>query len=63
MGSLDWVNLGWLSGSWVYHKTQDPDNYPLVRRQFGTFGVSISVVGGLEHGFYVSIYWEFHHPN
>ena len=21
------------------------------------------LVGGLEHGFYFSIYWEFHHPN
>jgi hypothetical protein len=19
--------------------------------------------GGLEHGFYISIYWQFHHPN
>ena len=22
-----------------------------------------ALVGGLEHDFYVSIYWEFHHPN
>jgi len=21
------------------------------------------LVGGLEHEFYFSIYWEFHHPN
>jgi hypothetical protein len=24
---------------------------------------NIYLVGGLEHEFYVSIYWEFHHPN
>ena len=22
-----------------------------------------NLVGGLEHEFYSSIYWEFHHPN
>jgi len=23
----------------------------------------LNLVGGLEHDFYFSIYWEFHHPN
>ena len=25
--------------------------------------IYIYLVGGLEHEFYFSIYWEFHHPN
>ena len=39
---------------------------------FGPIPVSMAIpnlrtspylVGGLEHEFYFSIYWEFHHPN
>ena len=27
------------------------------------FRINLILVGGLEHGFYFSIYWECHHPN
>jgi len=29
----------------------------------GLMGFNQHLVGGLEHGFYFSIYWEFHNPN
>jgi len=29
----------------------------------GRFAAKKWLVGGLEHDFYFSIYWEFHHPN
>jgi hypothetical protein len=34
------------------------------QKTWGILAVGHSnLVGGLEHGFYVSIYWEFHHPS
>ena len=42
------------------------ENPPVVS-SYGRFSLSkgelLILVGGLEHGFYFSIYWEFHNPN
>ena len=61
----DWVKLQFWSTS---HKA-DAEVWRLAVAEFkkpeskmlGWF--QRCLVGGLEHGFYFSIYWEFHHPN
>jgi len=46
----------------VFHGREIPQqNTP--ENMGNTGGGPFNLVGGLEHGFYVSIYWEFHHPS
>ena len=55
-----WIHQASMNISFVHGRSINPE------RLWRIWGYQLSfyhLVGGLEHQFYVSIYWEFHHPN
>ena len=55
-----WIHQASMNISFVHGRSINPE------RLWRIWGYQLSfyhLVGGLEHKCYVSIYWEFHHPN